>query len=281
MRLKITEQIQKAREFDKINPLGMVLRAEKYCLGEMVPVQTIEEELAFEQVHSWVKFASAFMVIFTALFLYFNWSAYSLIAKDWMMTNILGNKSGAIEVRANDQKLGELMVREESVSQRGKFLASVGLEVNPPDMRLEIPGVVNYSVPVVDTSTEHLVDQNWLEFEKEIQGDLKEGVVHYPYTAYPGEIGNVFITGHSSYYPWDSGKYKDVFALLSKLKTGDHFSIFYQGKKYNYQVFSTKEVKPSEVDVLTQPKNRKIATLMTCVPVGTTLRRLIVQAEQV
>jgi len=35
------------------------------------------------------------------------------------------------------------------------------------------------------------------------------------------------------------------------------------------------------VDVLDQPVGKRLGTLMTCVPVGTTLRRLIITADEV
>lgn len=105
---------------------------------------------------------------------------------------------------------------------------------------------------------------------------VKDGVGHYYGTAMPGHNGNVFLTGHSSYYWWSGGKYNQVFANLNKLKSGDLIYIYYQSKKFVYQVNNTFVVEPSRVDVLSQTAEPTI-TLMTCTPVGTNLRRLIVQ----
>ena len=91
----------------------------------------------------------------------------------------------------------------------------------------------------------------------------------------------MFITGHSSYYTWDPGKFKDVFALLGKLDTGDRFYVYYDQIQYVYEIYEKIEVQPTNVDVLTQPSDKKMATLMTCTPVGTTLRRMIIKADQV
>jgi LPXTG-site transpeptidase (sortase) family protein len=57
--------------------------------------------------------------------------------------------------------------------------------------------------------------------------------------------------------------------------------VYYGGDLHTYRVIKTFEVKPSDVSVLDQPTNKRIATLMTCTPIGTTLRRLIVQSEEV
>ena len=112
--------------------------------------------------------------------------------------------------------------------------------------------------------------------EKIMLANLQQGVAHYGFTARPNEeSGNVFITGHSSYYWWDSGKYKTIFATLDQLKTGDQAFIQYQSKIYVYEVTGSDVVKPSEVNV-TDPSSTPILSLMTCVPVGTSLNRLVV-----
>lgn len=107
---------------------------------------------------------------------------------------------------------------------------------------------------------------------------IKEGVAHYPNTALPGRVGNVFLTGHSSYYWWSGGKYNQVFALLDKLATGDLIYVYYQGGRYSYRVSRAFVVNPDQVDVL-NASDKPILTLMTCTPVGTNLRRLIIQAD--
>ena len=89
------------------------------------------------------------------------------------------------------------------------------------------------------------------------------------------------MTGHSSYYPWDDGNYKDVFARLSELDVGDTYTSYYGGDRHTYRVTKKYEVKPNNVSVLDQPTTKRLSTLMTCTPVGTTLRRLIVQAEEI
>lgn len=105
-------------------------------------------------------------------------------------------------------------------------------------------------------------------------------MVRYPGTARPGEVGNAFIFGHSSNYPWVKSDYNDVFALLDNLQNGDEIIIFYNQKKYVYRVTDRAEVKPGDVKALeSRDPNKKELSLMTCWPVGTTLKRLIVFAE--
>jgi len=42
----------------------------------------------------------------------------------------------------------------------------------------------------------------WSSDPKNFDTDLQSGVIHYPGTALPGEIGTTYISGHSSNYSW-------------------------------------------------------------------------------
>jgi len=120
----------------------------------------------------------------------------------------------------------------------------------------------------------------WESPVNRILDDLKNGVSHYGGTALPGERGNIFITGHSSNFWWDPGKFKQVFVLLDKLTEGDRIYLSYENQPYVYKVITKKIVKPTQIEVL-DPTDQSIISLMTCTPVGTTINRLIVQAVQI
>lgn len=107
---------------------------------------------------------------------------------------------------------------------------------------------------------------------------LERGVARYPRTALPDQVGNVFLTGHSSNYWWEKGNYKTVFALLNRLVAGDVIYIKYQGTLYTYKVTGQKVVKPTETSVLA-PTQTPTLSLMTCTPTGTALFRRIVTAS--
>ena len=110
--------------------------------------------------------------------------------------------------------------------------------------------------------------------------NLQKGVVHYAGTPLPGQgKGPIFISGHSSYYSWDPGKYKSVFANLDKMENGDEIMIQYEGALYRYKVYEKIVVTPEEVSVL-KPIDEPVLALMTCVPVGTNSKRLIVWAKE-
>jgi LPXTG-site transpeptidase (sortase) family protein len=95
-------------------------------------------------------------------------------------------------------------------------------------------------------------------------------------------VGNVFIFGHSSNFPWVKSEYNDVFALLDTLKNGDEVIIFYNQKKYTYKITDRAIVKPGDVKVLnSRDHSKKELSLMTCWPIGTVLERIILFAELV
>ncbi|HUD20908.1 MAG TPA: sortase [Candidatus Saccharimonadales bacterium] len=111
----------------------------------------------------------------------------------------------------------------------------------------------------------------------DIESQLKNGVVYYQDTALPGEIGNTVLVGHSSDYPWDTGAYKNIFALLDKLTAGDQIQVSYEHQILTYSVTENKIVKPNEVSVL-KKTDQPTLTLVTCYPVGTSRNRLIIRA---
>jgi len=109
---------------------------------------------------------------------------------------------------------------------------------------------------------------------------LEKGAIHLLGTALPGKIGNVFVTAHSSNYAWAPGQYKSLLALLNNLVVGDPVYLKYQNVAYLYKVNQKIVVKPDDISVLDQGKESKL-TLMTCTPVGTSLNRLIITANQI
>lgn len=121
---------------------------------------------------------------------------------------------------------------------------------------------------------------SWNVNEASLNEKLLEGVVHSQGTALPGQVGNIFITGHSSYYSWVRSDYKDVFSLLDKLEVGDRVFISYGSTVFNYEVTDKKIVSPNETSVMDQGNDYNLS-LMTCIPVGTNLNRLIIRAKQV
>jgi len=105
---------------------------------------------------------------------------------------------------------------------------------------------------------------------------LESGVAHYKGTHLPGGGGNIFIFGHSS-SNIGTGKYAKIFAHLGELEKGDLIIIIYNDKEFKYTVSEKKVVEESDTSVLKATKKEQL-TLMTCWPVGTRDKRLVIKA---
>lgn len=132
---------------------------------------------------------------------------------------------------------------------------------------LEIP-TINVTVPLI-----------WTKDTKDFDADLKKGVVHYPGTALPGELGTAYISGHSSGYAWDSNPYKKIFSKLGDVPDYASFNLtltLTDGTKVKQQYIVAKRdiYKPDDQE---QFKNtpEPLVALSTCWPVGTTKDRLV------
>ncbi|MBD3365936.1 sortase [candidate division WWE3 bacterium] len=113
--------------------------------------------------------------------------------------------------------------------------------------------------------------------------DPKEALGHYPGSGLPGETGNSFIFGHSV-LPWffNPKNYKTIFSTLDQLKVGDEIFIEFNGARLTYRVETSEILYPDQVAPLKEVKpdflNESTITLMTCVPPGTKMKRLLVHA---
>lgn len=228
-----------------------------------------------------LKFTTLSFAIFLAGFLILNYQAYWQIFGAWW-ENQIQNHSG--QFQSNLVAMHEsfepppvpLKINKDPNVEKTR-IPPLHLSIAPPDNRIIVPRL-GKSVPLVETQANY--EGDWTAFSEAILTDLQGGVVRYPGTAKPGQKGNVFVTGHSSYYPWDPGQYKDVFARLPQVEIEDQITIYYHQKRYDYQVIEKKEVKPTALDVLKQSDDYRLS-VMTCTPVGTDLKRLIVIATQV
>lgn len=236
-----------------------------------------------ERIWQFIRFSVVTGLIFSVSFFSLNFSAYKAIFADYVNPEAVAKAQETLEIAAGEGRVidaSKLLPVLPDKKEVKKSFAWIDMPIAPTDNRLVIPKL-GKSVPLVQMGTQNIEGEDWNELERQIQDGLKDGVVHYPGTAKPGQFGNVFLTGHSSYYPWVKSDFKDVFATLGKLDIGDRYYIYYDQQKHVYEIKEKYEVTPEKVEVLKQPTDKKISTLMTCTPVGTTLRRLIIKAEQI
>lgn len=142
------------------------------------------------------------------------------------------------------------------------------------DPKLIIPKI-NVDVPVDYTAKS--------DYDSQMKA-MENGVAYFGIpgaNSKPGQIGNTVISGHSSNDIIDQGSYKFIFARLDHLANGDTVYLNYKGKRYVYAVTKKEVVKPTEVNKLVYTTTKPVLTLITCTPLGTSLNRLLVTAEQI
>lgn len=113
-----------------------------------------------------------------------------------------------------------------------------------------------------------------------LEAALKKGVVHFPYSALPGETGNVFIFGHSTVLPVPESSSYRAFNDIKKLTTGDKIDIKYSGVVYEYRVTGMRIGDAEDVIVDFKP-GKSLLTLTTCWFRGENWenKRYVVEAE--
>lgn len=140
------------------------------------------------------------------------------------------------------------------------------------DPRLIIPKL-NIDVPI-----------NFNVALQDVMAAMNHGVAHYRIngaSAFPGEIGNFVITGHSAGDVYSSNPYKYIFSGLERLEEGDLIYVNYNSVRYTYKVTGKQVIEPSNVGALIVQTDRPLITLVTCTPLGTSRYRLLVTGEQI
>lgn len=220
-----------------------------------------------------LRFVFIFILVFTFIYLIVNAPALYRKAKYWYVSKFQNKpwpESYQVMPVNLQNNLGYILSPHKSPEEIRKLEEErqSGSEVQLANNFLYI-AKLGIKAPVI-----------WEVEESEALKALENGVVHLAGTGLPGTDGNVFITGHSSYYWWSKGKYKTIFALLPNIETKDQIYLTFQNKLYTYEVVEKIVVWPKDtwvMDKLSYPA----LTLMTCVPVGTNLKRLIVRAKQI
>lgn len=102
---------------------------------------------------------------------------------------------------------------------------------------------------------------------------LEKGIWRRPKTSTPNAGGNTVLVAHRFLYR--NGP--NTFYNLDKMQVGDSFTLWWEGKKYEYIVGQVYETEPTDLAIeaaTTEPR----LTLYTCTPLFTADRRLVVVA---
>jgi sortase A len=106
------------------------------------------------------------------------------------------------------------------------------------------------------------------------EDDLEKGVGHFTGSSFPGEKGQIVLSGHRD----------TVFRRLGELKLGDILTIATSFGTFSYKIEHTQIVEADDRSIITLQKEEEILTLTTCYPfsyIGNAPDRYIITAKPV
>lgn len=136
---------------------------------------------------------------------------------------------------------------------------TVGDQQPPPDTNTLL-------IPAIQLKQEVLEGQN-------IDVIANGNTWHRPESSTPDAGGNTVIVGHRWSYANDS-----TFYHLDKMKQGDKFSVYWDKEEYVYEVFETKVVPATALEIEAPTDDARL-TLYTCTPLWTAKDRLVVVSK--
>ena len=101
--------------------------------------------------------------------------------------------------------------------------------------------------------------------------DLEKGVGHYKGSYFPGDEGQIVLSGHRD----------TVFRKLGELKIGDSLKLQMPNGNFTYEITKTKIVKSDDTSIITLQNKEEELILTTCYPfryVGNAPKRYIIYA---
>jgi sortase A len=103
--------------------------------------------------------------------------------------------------------------------------------------------------------------------------DLEKGVGHFKGSYFPGENGQIVLSGHRD----------TVFRHLGELEIGDPLEVKMPYGDYEYEIISTKIVDADDTSIITLQNNEEELIVTTCYPfsyVGNAPERYIIYAKK-
>ncbi len=161
----------------------------------------------------------------------------------------------------------DLLYKIRKVSQNTKIQAQTS-KLNQPPIESDIPSDNRLQIPKLS------LDERIYE-GRSINLISKGGTWLRPSTANPSESGNSVIVGHRFNYNRPA-----TFYNLDKLVFKDKIAVFWEKKRYIYEVYEVLTVSPSDVSIEASTDKPGL-TLYTCTPLWTARQRLVIKTRLV
>jgi sortase (surface protein transpeptidase) len=107
----------------------------------------------------------------------------------------------------------------------------------------------------------------------------ESGISHGKFTSYPDQIGITYLFAHAVSNPQNALNENAWFTFMDKLSMNDQVIIYYQGKKYTYEVSAIKVVSPEATGFYTGAAPVSMVRMQYCgPPTGSLNSRTLVDA---
>jgi len=219
------------------------------------------------------KILKGIAILYIASFLVINWNDVSWIFNYRTVSGLVSdffNPYPSIDVAA----IGEYFYPNRSTTQGQsvspeKVIKNAKISYTDKEKVLEIPKI-NISVPIIFSKNSD---------NKSLVKDLNAGVVYYPGSVYPGQVGQIVVLGHSAPPGWPKIKHDWVFTNLNDLVEGDSIYVNLDGKKYTYIVKQKSIIaKGADTPASNLSAENNVLTLISCWPPGKNYQRIAIEA---
>lgn len=107
----------------------------------------------------------------------------------------------------------------------------------------------------------------------------ESGISHGKFTSYPDQIGITYLFSHAVSNPQNALNENAWFTYMDRLNINDEVIIYYQGKKYTYEVSAIKVVSPEATGFYTGASPVSMVRMQYCgPPTGSLNSRTLVDA---
>ncbi len=206
-------------------------------------------------------------IVFIAVFVALNFPALSFEYLTWQGETLIASK----KIQGNSTTTPAEKTEQSNETQQPAPLPQISAPQKYNNADSVVISKIGLEAPIITSQA---------NTDKELNQDLNKGVIIYPGSDMPGVIGTLFLTGHSSVYPWNKTPYGKVFAKLNNLEKGDRVVVYYNQQKFEYQIDNKQIKAPGDVMLVHATDKAKI-TLMTCWPIGNNTKRLILEGSLV
>lgn len=238
-------------------PHGTIYRSGSILPGEVNLRPSFVKKLAYHLLRGFGAGLAAFAVI-------------GIIFTFWpIVREEISYKFGSHRQVSN--KFGDILdkIYAEQSAQIGKETSNLGIDSY---FSINIPKIDAHAniIPNVDAGS-----------SDEYLNALERGVAHAKGTNFPGSGKTIYLFSHSTDSPLNFARYNAVFYLLRKLSKGDRITVYFTGRKFNYQVTDKIITDPSDTSWLTDDGQGERLILQTCDPPGTSWNRLLIIARPI